>query len=209
MLKSKTKIICYGDSNTWGQKPNCWEKYDSELIWTNILGELLRDKYEVINEGLCGRFAGNLDSVESFHNGLEMFLSHFYTNFPFDILIISLGTNDFKTKSNQSGKDIFENLMKYIDIVELAKETEGIEKDLQIVFVTPPNINEKTGYFADSNSKNKELTELLKTSAKVKNYKLIDISNMDITSEDGVHFDPKNHKALVKIVFDSLKIEII
>jgi lysophospholipase L1-like esterase len=198
------KIICYGDSNTWGQKPTVWEKYDKNLIWTNILGELLGSDYEVVNEGLCGRFAGDLDTVEAFHNGLEMFLSDFYTNYPFDVVIISLGTNDFKTRANQSGKDIFENLMRYIDLIELVKKTDAIEKDIQIVFVTPPNINEKTGYFANSNAKNKELTELLKANAKVKNYKLIDISDMDINSEDGVHFDPDNHKELASLVYKNL-----
>jgi lysophospholipase L1-like esterase len=198
------KIICYGDSNTWGQKPTIWEKYDKNLIWTNILGELLGSDYEVVNEGLCGRFAGDLDSVEPFHNGLEMFLSDFYTNYPFDVVIISLGTNDFKTRANQSGKDIFENLMRYIDLIELVKKTYAIEKDIQIVFVTPPNINEKTGYFANSNAKNKELTELLKANSKVKNYKLIDISDMNINSEDGVHFDTDNHKELASLVYKNL-----
>jgi lysophospholipase L1-like esterase len=198
------KIICYGDSNTWGQKPTFWEKYDANLIWTNILGELLGSDYKVVNDGLCGRFAGDLDTVEAFHNGLEMFLSHFYTNYPFDVAIISLGTNDFKTKANQSGKDIFENLMRYIELIEQVKKTDSIEKDIQIVFVTPPNVNEKTGYFANSNTKNKELTELLKANAKVKNYKFIDISDMDINSKDGVHFDLDNHKELASLVYKNL-----
>ena len=42
------KIVCYGDSNTYGYKPY-HERYDK--AYPEILESILRDNYKVYNEG--------------------------------------------------------------------------------------------------------------------------------------------------------------
>ena len=56
-----TKILCYGDSNTFGFNPSDGSRFDNKTRWTALLQEILGTEYEVINEGMCDRtgFANN------------------------------------------------------------------------------------------------------------------------------------------------------
>ncbi len=52
-------ILCYGDSNTWGYKPDSNVlipvRYLYEIRWTGVLRSTLGDKYVVVEEGLNSR----------------------------------------------------------------------------------------------------------------------------------------------------------
>ena len=37
----RRRIVCFGDSNTWGYNPATEERYDEDVRWTGILAELL------------------------------------------------------------------------------------------------------------------------------------------------------------------------
>ena len=49
------KIICYGDSNTFGYNPKDGSRFDENIRWTSLLQKNLGVEYEVINEGMCDR----------------------------------------------------------------------------------------------------------------------------------------------------------
>ena len=50
------RILCYGDSNTWGYiSGSNHQRYGNDERWTRVLGKLLGDKFEVIEEGLNSR----------------------------------------------------------------------------------------------------------------------------------------------------------
>jgi lysophospholipase L1-like esterase len=48
------RILCYGDSNTWGRVPSSMgmKRYPEHLRWTGILQELLGEEYKIIEEGI-------------------------------------------------------------------------------------------------------------------------------------------------------------
>ena len=46
------RILCIGDSNTWGYNPVNGRRFEKR--WPKILGEMMPDS-EIIEEGLCGR----------------------------------------------------------------------------------------------------------------------------------------------------------
>ena len=48
-------ILCFGDSNTWGYKPDKSGRYDENIRWTGLLQKKLGSGYHIIEEGLCGR----------------------------------------------------------------------------------------------------------------------------------------------------------
>lgn len=57
MLRMKTnttakRILCYGDSNTWGRVPSHMgmERYPIDTRWPGILQGLLGEDYEIIEE---------------------------------------------------------------------------------------------------------------------------------------------------------------
>jgi len=52
----KIRILCYGDSNTWGYiSGSDHQRYNVNERWTGILSELLRNNFVVIEEGLNSR----------------------------------------------------------------------------------------------------------------------------------------------------------
>lgn len=52
----KIRILCYGDSNTWGYVSGSGhQRYGNKERWTRLLSDLLGDQFEVIEEGLNSR----------------------------------------------------------------------------------------------------------------------------------------------------------
>lgn len=50
------RILCYGDSNTWGYiSGSDHQRYGNNERWTKILAKLLGNSFEVIEEGLNSR----------------------------------------------------------------------------------------------------------------------------------------------------------
>ena len=49
------RIVCFGDSNTYGYIPNNGKRYSSDIRWTSRLSRLLGKEFEVINAGCNNR----------------------------------------------------------------------------------------------------------------------------------------------------------
>ena len=55
-MGEKIKILCYGDSNTWGYIPGTdHQRFSKDERWPGALQRMLGDKYEIIEEGLNSR----------------------------------------------------------------------------------------------------------------------------------------------------------
>ncbi len=65
------RILCYGDSNTWGYDPLTTDRFDANTRWTRVLGKSLGGAYEVIEEGLNGRTTVWDDPIEGFKSGKD------------------------------------------------------------------------------------------------------------------------------------------
>lgn len=98
-------IVCYGDSNTWGDVPNENRRYAPNIRWTGILQNILGDDYEVVNEGLCGRTFKAIEPNKEHRAGLVHLRSILQTNEPTDLIAIMLGTNDVKTTFDLSADE--------------------------------------------------------------------------------------------------------
>ena len=95
-MKEKCRILCYGDSNTWGYIPGSDHKrYSKQERWTGILSEMLGDSYEVIEEGLNSRtlISNDTRSGKEGRNGFDYLLPCLDSHDPIDLVIIMLGTN--------------------------------------------------------------------------------------------------------------------
>ena len=47
------RILCFGDSNTWGFRPDqSFQRYSHDVRWTGVLQEELGELYVIIEEGL-------------------------------------------------------------------------------------------------------------------------------------------------------------
>jgi lysophospholipase L1-like esterase len=94
----KRRILCFGDSNTYGYDFETG-RFDDETRWTRRLGAMLGDGYAVIEEGLNGRTFIHDDPTEGGHkNGMKYLPPCLMSHNPLDLVVIMLGTNDTKER---------------------------------------------------------------------------------------------------------------
>ena len=51
------RILCFGDSNTWGYNAEDESRFEKGVRWTSLLQEALGEEYDIIEEVLRGRTA--------------------------------------------------------------------------------------------------------------------------------------------------------
>lgn len=103
-------ILCFGDSNTWGYKPDKSGRYDENIRWTGLLQKKLGSGYHIIEEGLCGRTTVFQDELREGRRGLDLIGVTVEMHNPIDLMIIMLGTNDCKTRYKASASVIAKGL---------------------------------------------------------------------------------------------------
>ena len=103
-------ILCFGDSNTWGYKPDKSGRYDENTRWTGLLQKKLGSGYHIIEEGLCGRTTVFQDELREGRRGLDLIGVTVEMHNPIDLMIIMLGTNDCKTRYRASASVIAKGL---------------------------------------------------------------------------------------------------
>ena len=91
------RILCFGDSLTWGDDPACVGHRLSHR-WPVSLQDTLGPGYVIIEEGQCGRNIATDDPAEGEKNGMKYILPCLESHSPLDLVIIMLGTNDTKER---------------------------------------------------------------------------------------------------------------
>ena len=103
-------ILCFGDSNTWGYKPDKTGRFNENIRWTALLQKKLGPEYHIIEEGLCGRTTVFQDDLREGRRGLDMIGVTVEMHDPLDLVIIMLGTNDCKARYGASASVIAKGL---------------------------------------------------------------------------------------------------
>ena len=130
----KKRIVCFGDSNTWGYDALTDGRFPDDVRWTGRLRELLGNGYTVIEEGLCGRTSVFEDPLNEGMNGLTYLNPCLMSHSPIDYLIIMLGTNDCKERFAATPKNIADGMKR---LVLKAKQTEAWRECPGILLVSP------------------------------------------------------------------------
>ena len=135
-------ILCYGDSNTWGYNPETNNRFEYNERWANILGNLLGNEYNIIEEGLNGRTTVWDDPLRGgFRGGKTYLLPCLNSHKPLDLVILFLGTNDLKDRFNLSPKDISIGIKLLIKDI-LISECGVNGNPPKILILSPPVIEE-------------------------------------------------------------------
>ena len=190
------RILCYGDSNTWGWVPNI-NGYSKSAIISQYAKEdcwwyTLTKNNEVFLNGLPGRcishenrWVKNSNAIVTIEDDLKS-----YTNI--DLVIVLLGTNDCKSEYDSSAEEITKSLQM---LLKKIKET----TNSQIVVISPAIIREDTKitrkYYVGAESKSNELDYLYNELSKQEGYLFISGKDLEI-GEDGEHFTKEGHKKL-------------
>ena len=98
--KQKIRIVCFGDSNTWGYDPETKRRHGDHVRWTSVLQDLLGDDYQVVECGINGRTAAHDEPFRECRNGVKGIGYSLLESSPLDLLILNLGTNDLKYEDN-------------------------------------------------------------------------------------------------------------
>ena len=190
------KIICYGDSNTFGYNPKGGSRFGENIRWTSLLQENLGVEYEVINEGVCDR-TGFVNNPKGELFSAQKHFPEFINKFEkIDLLVLWIGTNDLQFQYNISIETIESGLEQLLKI--------GKEKTEHIILIPPVELSGKIlygefNYQFDSESinKSKNVGRIYKKFADLYNCKLFDINTIVKPSDiDGLHYDNNSHKII-------------
>lgn len=203
------RILCYGDSNTWGYNPVDASRYENR--WTKVLAKLLPDD-EIIEEGLSGRNINREDPEIPNRNGFPVFPVLIRTHRPIDLVIIMLGSNDLKKFHHITKEILADDLKKTIEIVK-DEELEFPYPVPEILVMAPVELesgilttSKWKDYFDENSLKvSRELAETYGKVAERENAYFFDASKAAKASEyDSLHLDEKEHRKLA----EALAIEI-
>ena len=135
------RILCFGDSNTYGTRPN-GGRFDEHTRWPMRLGELLGADWAVIEEGFGGRTTVFDDPVEGgYKSGADYLPPCLMSHNPLDLVILMLGANDAKMRFNMTARTIAEGCMRLIRLVRLYGMDERGNPP-QVLLTAPPPIAE-------------------------------------------------------------------
>ena len=210
---SVKRILCFGDSLTWGYDPVNRVRFDESIRWPRVMGQILGDEYEVIEEGQNGRTIATEDPSEGEKNGLTYIGPCLETHTPFDVLIIMLGSNDCKRKFSYSAMDIAGEMQILIEKVKAYNEFR-CQNSFKTVLVSPPLISDaiKDSWLGDSFGYenaiklSKELSDWYRKLSQMYGTEFIDAADhVKVSDADGVHMDADNQRKLGKILAEFIK----
>jgi lysophospholipase L1-like esterase len=206
----KKRILCFGDSNTWGCIPGTkFERFSEDIRFPKRLQKLLGSDFEIIEEGLCARtLASDYQRAgKEGRNGSTYLIPCLLSHDPLDLVIVMLGTTELKEEFQNTPEDIGKLLEKYYAKVIL--KTKSVIKDSypKLLIICPPMINEKraSARYVGGEAKAMQLGKVYSKVAKTNNCYFLDASELEVGS-DGVHMTIDSHKKLTEIIFDKIKL---
>ena len=207
------KILCYGDSNTWGQKPDRTGRYAADVRWTGVLQSLLGDKFYVIEEGLGSRTTDLDYDRKPGRNGKTYLIPCLVSHTPIDIVVLMLGTNDLKIEYGRSAEEIALAINGLVaDIKQYAQDKNGATP--KIILVSPIHINDKApsfyefykGYYDErSMQESHRLASEVSQVADETNCIFIDAATVSKPGEDGIHFSLQSEAPFAELLKNTIQ----
>lgn len=205
----KKRILCFGDSNTWGYDARTKDRFPEEIRWTGVMQEKLGSDYTVIEEGLCGRTTVFEDPLVDGLRGLTYLSPCLRSHGRLDVLILMLGTNDCKERFSATGQNIADGMKR---LVCLAQELEVWEGAPKILVVAPAPIRKEcessfaAGEMGICSEKSEKLAKLYQECAKECGCHFFDAAScVQMNSVDYMHLDEEGHSVLGNRLAEELK----
>lgn len=201
MRVKKQRILCFGDSNTWGFVPVTRQRYEATVRWTGVLADRLGENYEVIEEGVNGRTTTFDDPCEEGKNGKKALPGCLREHAPLDLVILMLGTNDLKSCYRSSAKQAADGIRALIRLIR------EFDRGLPVLVASPvtiaANVSELgPGMNFGDHDPNAHLESLrfsqeYRAAAGAENALFFDAALYAAPSAlDGLHLDPESHLRL-------------
>lgn len=193
-------ILCFGDSNTYGFNPENGGRFNKDERWTGVLQNLLKENYNIIEEGNNARTVIFKDFADLKTCGVD-YLPYCLNMYPdADMIIILLGINDFQTLFRADVEAVLDGIRTMVDFIRVSEN----HKNTEILLLAPPNIGEdvrgcKFGCMFDEKSvqKSKDYSVKLRELANKLNCKFFDLNEIVQTcKEDCIHITRPEHRKI-------------
>lgn len=203
------RLMIYGDSNSWGFLDDGLAQRSTQR-WPRVMAARLAAQgqpIDLIEECLPGRTT----TVDDPHMGAEMngarpLVAILKSHTPLDLVLIMLGTNDFKGRFNRPVEAIVAGLM---ELGRLAQEEAlwepgtplGAIAPPRLAFIAPPRLGRRADdpawcraeEWPGSRDKSCALPALLQAACRAKGYSFFDANQAVQSSErDPIHWDQAN-----------------
>lgn len=207
----KKRVICFGDSNTWGYIPVTGQRYDETIRWPARLQEKLGYKdYTVVEEGLTGRTTVFDDPFDPELNGLKTMPAILRSAAPIDMLVFMLGTNDFQSNIPAGNPISTARAVQYM--LETARSL-GVDRPgekMKILLISPVEITEDRLTFKENDvtdqtsiNNSRKLGKHLRIVADQLGVEFIDAAKYIKPGKvDGVHLDEAGHAKMAELVYE-------
>jgi lysophospholipase L1-like esterase len=195
-------ILCFGDSNTWGFRPDGTGRFEWEARWPGILQRELSGYARIIEEGLSARttvFDDPVEGVSVCRNGSRHLPILLETHRPIDLVIIFLGVNDLKRRFEAAPFDIAQGAAELVGIVH--RSIAGIEgKAPRTLLICPPPVkvlNALADLFEGAIAKSTSLAGHYAWQAGRLGCDFLDAGQVvSLSPVDGIHLDGEGHGLL-------------
>lgn len=201
------KILCFGDSNTYGFIPQSGLRYDKNTRWTGVLQALCGSDFSIIEAGCNNRTAFVDNPAGAEQTGYKI-LPEYFTKDYFDIVVLAIGINDLQLFFKPTLKEFEQGIEKLIKI------TKDLSPNAKIILVCPSKLDLagiKSGVFCFqfdeiSVEKSYHLPQIYKKLAEKHACKLVDLNEIaKVSPLDGLHFSAESHKTIAENLYKNLK----
>lgn len=202
------RVLCYGDSNTWGYEPATGERFPEEVRWPGALRKQLGEGYWVIEEALNSRTTVHNDPFEEYRNGRTYLIPCLQSHARLDLMVIALGVNDLKARFGLSASDVADGAGSLVDVAK----TSGTGPDggaPEVLLVVPPPVGRLTDLsemFNGAVEKAQGLSSQYRRVANQRGCALLDAGEVVVASDaDGIHLEAEEHRKLGEAVGSGVK----
>lgn len=213
------RIMCFGDSLTWGWKPNLQgipvERYSKAQRWTGRLAAELGPEVEIIEEGLSGRTTNLDDPTDPRLNGSAYLPAALASHLPLDLVILMLGTNDTKSFYHRPAFEIALGIS--VLLTQIGQSAGGVATLYpapKVVLMAPPPLAEMpvpwmADLFDGGREKTLALSRHYRNLADLLAIPFFDAGSVIATDGvDGIHFSEDNNRDLATALAAFLQREL-
>lgn len=140
-------------------------------------------------------------------NGLVYLRPCLESHNPLDVVILWIGTNNFKTRFNQDVPMVAQSMSRIVDVIKTVAYTPKHTAP-KVILISPPVVREKylpSNQFAGAEEKSKRLGKYLEEIAKRLSCDFIDMAQCVRAGDvDGVHLEPDQHPIVADLLYKKI-----
>ncbi len=207
---AERRVLCFGDSNTWGFVPVATPpstRYARDLRWPQVMAAALGSGVTVIEEALNGRTTDLADPSNPLLGGAGLDGAAFLpaalaSHLPLDAVAIMLGTNDLKAQFDRPADRIALGAKRLLDIARTLDGGVGTAyPNPRLLLICPPPLGALSPHFAEMFAggieKGRRLPPLYAAVAQAAGAAFLDAGSVIATDGvDGLHFSADTQRRL-------------